>query len=341
MGLKNMKSMVLKSVLASALLVCVPVAQAVPPFFKHERNNCWLDAVVQLLYNIREFVEYVIKNEKTLIQKLDKEMGSQIAAFAALAREIQKKPSQQHALATLHQAVDLDAYNSRSMTDPIDLLVPVLGDSILGAAIWDLLLVSILKWDAQEQAKQECASKPLGAKRDQCIKEQFASFAELLAISLGRVFMANCLQPLGAQLKEAKIDFLGKYFVVSHKDAPEIWVEKLVANRAAPVPLKLVIDGHEFELITVLVTQVGYHHWAYIKDQWEKDPSWWLCYGLNHKPEPIASKEIEAKINAEWDSSKKVARYLVYKLVESPLKTALKNLSDSLEALRGQLVPKK
>jgi len=339
-----MKSMVLKSVLASALLVCVPAAQAAPPYLVWKDNCCWLEAAVQLLYNIREFVELILDpvKEKALRDKLD-ESGpaltkAELEEFAKLVRAIRAKPDAQHSVADLYGAAVVAKRTEKvgKFSDPHEIVLPFFGAIILRDNLWDSLLARVLQVGARERATLEWGKKIPSDKKER------DKFIMLDLEPFGRLFEADCLKPLGEQLNDVTVDYLGKYFGVFYPEDPGLGGQKgLEKNRAAPVPLKLVIDGHEFELIIVLVAQVGYHHWAYIKDQWEKDPSWWLCYGLNHKPEPIASKEIEAKINAEWDSSKKVARYLVYKLVEPPLKTALKNFSASLSALTGQLVPKK
>jgi hypothetical protein len=313
--------------LAVALCLCATLAQAVPPYFKWERSNCWLDVGFQMVCGMPKLVRFLAdpRNEQEMIEKIrrrpqeseewckkenrsftaeDKQRivkeGEQeiafIAALADLVRKIQAEPEKQHSLDRLHQLVDPNAYVKSSPEDPMKLFDHIFSPSVLSRAIGDKLRLRTERSDL---------------------------------FTFHTYFDSG--SPLEEQLRGEKITHLGPYLILVYNHLGKSPVQ------VPPVPLKVAFDNHEFELILVDVVRGESHHWAYIKDQHEKEPSWYKSNDISHAPRKADPKEI----NDEWKTKGVLPRFLIYKLVESPLVIGLKNFSDSLDALRRQLVSKK
>jgi len=308
---KSTKSMILKSVLASALLVCVPLAQAVPPYFKWAKNDCWLEVSMQLLYNILELVDYVLKNEASIVKQLDsdRKMQKLVPAFTRLVRQIQttKQPDDGWSLDEAHTAYGWDNRPGRPFFD-----------EFMGCAgvyeQWKKLQV-VLMWD-DEKMKYDLAAGQAG------------------------LMIPDLKDSLVQQLRIVEIKKLAPYFFIE-------LAGRVPGDAMADIPLRLEMGGYAFELITVVINGGAYgtsHYWTYVKDQREKGHPWYRCFGLNNKPKKVDDKKMDRELNDLWNDKDTEPLFLLYKLVklplETPLERALKNFSDSLDALRGQLVPK-
>jgi hypothetical protein len=253
-----------------------------PPRLGWENGWCWDNVLVQLFYNARQITECLIKNADECRKKNDV-----LEKYIDLIEAIRKNPDG-------FFKAEMGAYHK---------------------AYCDVAGCEMCKWSSPEKAFDEFTGNLLCC-RDLLSFDAYDYGKRKEVCNVGWWSQGEDLAKFIVDNRQ-KLDHIGTLPVYFFLNVFGTWTRLEEHIDLAPLlidDLKKIVSTAPYELIGVVMFKNNNHFVAYIKDQWEQNPSWYYCNDMAADFADRAHVKLDGwPESGPWNNE--VPRMLLYKLV--------------------------